>query len=55
MKKKVRIFLEPIEKEIEIPESYNEREIEEEINWNVYTYREDEILNEAKIDFWEEI
>lgn len=28
---------------------------EEEINWNVYTYMEDEILNQACISYWEEV
>jgi hypothetical protein len=55
MKKKVQIYFEPIEKEIELPEGLDEREIEEEINWNVYTYMEDEILNQASISYWEEI
>lgn len=55
MNKKIRIFFKPIEKEIKLNDNLDEREIEEEINWNVYTFREEEILNQARIDFWEEI
>lgn len=57
MKKKIRIFFEPIEKEIEINQNIinDERAVEEELNWNVYTFREEEILNQARIDYWEEV
>ena len=53
-KKKIRIFFEPIDMEVEIPDGLDGYDEENEINEIVYGYREEEILEKAKIDFWEE-
>lgn len=53
MKKKVTIYLTPIEKYIELDDDLTEIEQEMEITRQVYDELEEEILSEASIDYWE--
>lgn len=50
MKKKVKIYLEPIEKEIEFDDSLSEDEIEDKINNIIYDNTE---IEDVIISYWE--
>jgi hypothetical protein len=56
MKKKIRIFFEPVEMEIDIYDGLSKETIEAIINNKVYDFKsEEEICNQASIEYWEEI
>lgn len=54
MKKKITVYFNPVSLELELNEDLDRREIEEEINRQVYDIKTDEITREAEIDYWEE-
>ena len=54
MKKKVIIYLKPIEKYINITDDLTEIEEEMEITRQIFDVLEDEIVSNGEIDFWEE-
>lgn len=54
MKKKIRIFFEPVEISVDIDDDYDEIETEMEITRQIYDIRIDEINQETCIDYWEE-
>ena len=51
---RVTIYLKPISKIIEIDDDLEDDEIEQEINYQVYDKYEEDILQEAEIDYWED-
>jgi len=51
---RVTIYLKPIIKILEIDDNLEEDEIEQEIDYQVYDKYEEEILDEAEIDYWED-
>lgn len=53
MKKTVTIYLQPITKHLDIDDRLDEREIEEEINRQVYDNLAFDLADEVTIDFWE--
>lgn len=55
MKRKIKVFFTTVDIELDIPDNLDEREIEEEINKQVYDKRIDEITNETMIDYFEEV
>lgn len=54
MKVKVRIFFREVETEIELPDDLDKEEVEQELNEQI-SIREEELLEKAEIDFFEEI
>lgn len=55
MKKKIRVFFEPVEISIDIDDDYEEIEAEMELTRQIYDVREDEIMNKTNISHYEEI
>lgn len=53
MKKRITIYFTPISLEIELDNNLDKREIEEEINRQVYDLQADEITTDIRIDYWE--
>lgn len=53
MKKKVTVYLNPIEKYIEVDDELTDIEVEMEITRQIFGVLEDEILNDAEISYWE--
>lgn len=53
MKKRITVYFTPINLEIELDDNLDKREIEEEINRQVYDLQVDEITNDINIDYWE--
>lgn len=53
MKKQITVYFSPVTFDIELADGLDEREIEEEINRQVYDVEIDNITNNAIIDYWE--
>lgn len=53
MKKRITVYFTPISFEVEIDDNLDNREIEEEIDRQVYDLQVDEITNDVDIDYWE--
>ena len=53
MKKRVTIYFTPKILEVELDDNLDKREIEEEINRQVYDLQVDEITNDINVDYWE--
>lgn len=53
MKKRITVYFTPINLEIELDDNLDKREIEEEIDKQVYDLQADEITNDVDIDYWE--
>lgn len=54
MKKKITVYFSPVSFEIELDDDLDKREVEAEINRQVYDVKVDDITNETVIDYWEE-
>lgn len=53
MKKQITVYFEPATINIEIENNLEEREIEEEINRQIYDIQTDDIINKTFISYWE--
>ena len=53
MKKQITVYFEPATINIEVENNLEEREIEEEINRQIYDIQTDDIINKTFISYWE--